>query len=149
MRLQISWNALVVSCACLLALAGTTASVASTFDCLEVVGRSPYGPASSVVASGTYVYFGSGAVVQIADHAPPSSAKYPDDLLLAESALSHDVLLGARLSLCLDLFSGSTSDLRKRPIGFGQKSPPLDSRASGGPSSPRILSKSPTVGGFR
>ena len=37
------------------------------------------------------------------------AAEYPDDLFLAESALSHDVLLAARLSLCLDRFLGSTS----------------------------------------
>lgn len=42
-------------------------------ECLELVGRWPYGPASAVAVSGEYAYFASGPSLMVADISDPAS----------------------------------------------------------------------------
>ena len=42
-------------------------SYTSGFECLDLVGRWPYGPASAVAAAGSHVYLGSGGSLLIVE----------------------------------------------------------------------------------
>ncbi len=59
-----------------------SAVAAPSADCLELVGRWPYGPAYAVAASGDYAYFGSGTALMVANISNPAAPQVVGDVTL-------------------------------------------------------------------
>jgi len=77
---------------CFVALVlGVFASPVSSDDCLELVGRWPYGPASAVAVSGDYAYFASGPSLMVADISDPTSPQVVGEVELGDRVIDMAV----------------------------------------------------------
>jgi len=60
-------------------------------DCLELVGRWPYGPASAVAVWGDYAYFASGPSLMVADISNPTSPQVVGEVELGDRVIDMAV----------------------------------------------------------